>query len=193
MSTFRFLSDYTELWFEHRRLLVKILVVSVVIATGAILVPQMFLGNRFPALLFLGILGLIVLVVFLRWPVLGLITIILGGMIVPFVGPSGVNASVAGVALMLGVCLLKMMMEQRKIKLAASRTTVPLFIFIVISIFAFVIGQLPWYVYAQHAPLAAQIGGFSIFLLSAGAFLLVAHLVTDLRWLQALTSIFICF
>jgi O-antigen ligase len=193
MSNIRFLSNYTERLLEHWQLIFKFLVVSAVIASGTLLVPRMVMGNRFPILLFLGYLSLIVVVIFLRWPVLGLIAIVLGGMLVPFVGPSGTNVVVAGTALMLGLWLLKMMMEQRQIRLVASRATLPLFAFLIISFIAFLVGQLTWYVYARHTPLEAQLGGFAIFLLSAGAFLLVAHLVTDLSWLQALTWIFIAF
>jgi O-antigen ligase len=114
-------------------------------------------------------------------------------MFISFTGPSGLNVAEAGIALMLGLWILKMVVEQRKIQLIISRTTLPLIIFILISLISFGIGQLPWFAYARHAPLNAQLGGLSIFILSAGAFLIVAHLVNDVHWLQALTWIFIGF
>ena len=55
---------------------------------------------------------------------------------------------------------------------------------------AFLGGQLPWFD-MPGAPLPAQIGGLSVFVLSAGAFLLVAYRVRDLRWLQWITWLFL--
>jgi O-antigen ligase len=102
-----------------------------------------------------------------------------------------VNAVVGVVALMLGVWLLKMMMEERQIRLILSRATVPVYLFILISFIAFAFGQLPWYVNAQQAPIDTQLGGLAIFFFSGVAFLLVAHMVNDLRKLQTMTWAFI--
>jgi hypothetical protein len=53
------------------------------------------------------------------------------------------------------------------------------------------VGQLPWYTFAQRAPLGAQLGGLAIIVFSGGAFLLVAHQVRDLRWLKRMTWLFL--
>jgi O-antigen ligase len=50
---------------------------------------------------------------------------------------------------------------------------------------------LRWFSSVSSAPLETQIGGVAIFLFSGAAFLLVANQVRDLRWLQAMTWIFI--
>ena len=185
-----FLSIYS--WFDQRRIiLTRLLVVLGVLAGVALLVPRIFLGNRFPVLLLAGYLFIIVVITILRWPVLGLILIFLGGMFVPIVGPSGLNAAVGVVILMLGLWLLKMMMEEHQIKLILSRATLPIYVFILISVFALAVGQFPWFVNARHAPLDTQLAGFSVFLLSGGAFLLVAHLVHNERQLQKITWVFI--
>jgi O-antigen ligase len=55
------------------------------------------------------------------------------------------------------------------------------------------VGQLPWFTFALHAPLGAQLGGLSIIVLSAGTFLLVANQVQDLRWLSRMTWAFLAF
>lgn len=179
-------------WFDQNKIsLTRLMIIASVLLIGALFIPRLFLKSRIPALLLVAFLFLIIVIVFLRWPVLGFISILLGAMFVPFVGPSGINATAGVVALMLVIWLLKMMMEERQIRLILSRATIPVYIFILISIVAFAIGQLPWYVNAQPAPIDTQLGGLSIFILSAGAFLLVAHLVHNLRELQIMTWVFI--
>jgi O-Antigen ligase len=180
-------------WIEENRFaFYKTIIISAVLFLAALLVPRVFLGRN-TKLLMLILLYFVAAgaIILLRWPVLGLIGTIVGGMFIPFAGPSGLNAAVLGIAAMLGVWIMKMIVEQRKISLYASRPLLPLGVFIVFSLLSFGIGQLPWFTYAQHAPLTAQSGGLAIVIFSAGAFILTAHLIKDLRWLQALTWTFI--
>jgi hypothetical protein len=194
MIDLRILPKPAHHWLEQNRSsLFRSCFVVCILLTAALFAPGVVTGNRISTLLFLLYVGLLVAVIFFRWPVLGLILTILGGMFIPFTGPSGLNVAEAGVALMLGLWLLKMMVEQRRIRLIISRTTLPLIIFALISLLSFGIGQFPWFLYAGHAPIDAQLGGLSIFILSIAAFLLVAHLVADVRWLGALTWTFIAF
>jgi hypothetical protein len=137
------------------------------------------------------LLGSGVVLILRRWPALGPIMIFLSSMFLPFSGPGGFNAAVLGVFLVLGLWLLDMLVRQRKIQLVPSRTTLPLIVFIIISILSFGLGQLPWYPFARQAPLNAQLGGFAIFVPSAGAFLLVANGLQDLNWLKAFTWVFL--
>jgi hypothetical protein len=192
MIDLRILPEPVHHWLERNKSsLFRFCVVASVFLAAVVLAPRIWSGNRIPTLVFLLYVGIIILIVFLRWPVLGLIFTILGGMFIPFTGPSGLNVAEAGLVLMLGLWLLKMIIEQRKIQFIRSRTTMPLFSFVLISLVAFGIGQFSWFVYAGHAPLDAQLGGLSIFVLSVVAFLLVAHLVEEVRWLGALTWTFV--
>jgi hypothetical protein len=136
-------------------------------------------------------LGIGLVLTFLRWPSLGLIVASVAGMVVPFLGPSGLNVTMILVALLLGLWLLDMMILQSQIRLAPSRTLWPLLSFIVIAFFSFGFGQLPWFSFALHAPLGAQLGGLSIIVLSAGTFLLAANQVRDLGWLSRITWAFL--
>jgi O-antigen ligase len=52
-------------------------------------------------------------------------------------------------------------------------------------------GQLPWFSFADAAPIGAQVASLSVLILSAGAFLLVGNQIRDLRWLQALVWVFL--
>lgn len=130
---------------------------------------------------------------FLRWPALGLIVASLAGMVVPFLGPSGLNATMILVALLLGLWLLEMLVHEGQIQLARSRTLWALLSFLVVAAISFGVGQLPWYAFASHAPLGAQLGGLSIIVLSAGTFVLAANQVRDLLWLRRITWAFLVF
>jgi hypothetical protein len=128
---------------------------------------------------------------FLRWPSLGLIVAASAGMVVPFLGPSGLNMTMIFVALLLGLWLLNIMVRQDQIQLATSRSVLPLFSFLLVAVIAFGMGQLPWLSFALHAPLGAQLGGLAIIILSAATFMLAANQIPDLRWLSRLSWAFL--
>jgi hypothetical protein len=133
--------------------------------------------------------GLVLIGVLL--PPLGLAAAALAGLIVPYAGPAGLNVTLILVALFLGSWLLQLAVNPRRPRLASSRPVRALLAFVVIACLAFGVGQLPWFVFAPHAPLVAQFGGLSIFVLSAGTFLLAAHLFRELRWLTRMTWAFL--
>jgi O-antigen ligase len=128
--------------------------------------------------------GTAVIIILLRQPNLGFILIFLGGMFVPFTGPSGLNMATVMVALMLGLWIMDMFIVQRNFVLIRSRVMIPIITFLVIAILAFGMGQIPWFVFARQAPITAQVGGFAIFIFSIGGMLLSAHLIKDTRWLK---------
>lgn len=136
-------------------------------------------------------LGIGLVLAILRWPPLGIIVAVVAGMVVPVYGPSGLTATMVLVALLLGLWLLEMMVSRQQIRLAPSRTVWPLLTFLVIAFLSFVVGQLPWFTFAFHAPLGAQLGGLSIIVFSVGAFLLTANQISDLSWLSRLTWAFL--
>jgi hypothetical protein len=136
-------------------------------------------------------LGIGLVLTFLRWPPLGIIAASLVGMVVPFLGPSGLNLTMIMVALLLGLWLLQLITRQHQTQFTPSRTLLPLLFFIVVAALSFGVGQLPWLTFALHAPLGAQLGGLSIIVLSAGTFLVVANQIHDLRWLSWMTWAFL--
>ena len=135
-----------------------------------------------------GIAGALVL---LKQPNLGFILIFLGGMFVPYSGPGGVNATVFVIALITGVWLMDMLVVQRGFRFIKSRALLPVAVMLAISVIAFGMGQVPWFVFANQAPLDAQAGGFAIFVLSLGCMLVAAHLILDIKWLKILVWKFV--
>ena len=138
-------------------------------------------------------LGVGLVLTFLRWPSLGIIVASLAGMVIPYQGFSGLNVTMILVALLLGLWLLDMVVSKHQIQIARSPTMWPLLSFLFVAVISFGVGQLPWFTFAVHAPLGAQLGGLAIVVLSAGTFLLVANRVRDLHWLKIMTWAFLAF
>src|SRR3990172_342561 len=61
------------------------------------------------------ILGVGAVLIFLRWPPLGLIVALLAGAVVPFFGPSGLNITMILVSLLLGLWLLDMVVDRKSV------------------------------------------------------------------------------
>lgn len=139
-----------------------------------------------------GLIGLGALYSFIKWPPLGIIAAITGGMIVPFDGPSGLNITMVTLALILALWLVNMLIYQKRIALQVSPTLRPLLLLCLVGIVALGFGQLPWFAFAQAAPLGAQIASLSVLILSAGSFLLMGHQV-NLTWLQVIVWSFLAF
>jgi O-antigen ligase len=139
-------------------------------------------------LLSLGLLlGIISILAFLRWPPLGLVALVYIALMAPSPNlPGGLNTPVLFLGLLVALWLLKMV-AHRHIKLVPSRTVQPVLALAGVAILAFGAGQLPWFLWAEQAPLDTQLGALAIFVLAAGAFLLVAHQIHDLKWLEWLT------
>jgi O-antigen ligase len=132
------------------------------------------------------------LLAFFRWPPLGIIALIVAALILPSPDlPGGFNLAVLLLVLLIGLWLVDLILGQRKTTPVSSRTFRPLLALVAVAVLAFGVGQLPWFTFGLRAPLDAQIGGLVMFVLAAGAFLLVAHQVRDLRWLQWMTWLFL--
>jgi hypothetical protein len=136
-------------------------------------------------------LGVGVVLIFLRWPALGMIAAVVSGIVIPFLGPSGLNATMVLIALQLGLWLLELAVRRRQLQFASSHTIRPLLAFLLAAVISFWFGQLPWLTFALHAPLGAQLGGLTIIVLSIGTFLLAAYQIDDLRWLRTITWAFL--
>jgi hypothetical protein len=127
----------------------------------------------------------------LKYPNIGFVFALLGGMFLHFYGPSAISAVVIIIAAMLGLWVLDMLVVKRRFEFIKSRSLLPVVVFMVISLVAFGMGQIPWFIFAQQAPLDSQAGGLAIFLLSAGTLIMAAHRFRDERWLRIFMWVFI--
>ena len=135
--------------------------------------------------------GIAVLLTLLRKINFGYILVLLSGMFIPFTGPGGVNATVLIVAALIGLWLMDMFIVKRKFQFISSRILLPVLVFLVLSIISFAMGQIKWFLFANQAPMDAQIGGFAIFILSLGTLVATAHLIQDIKWLEIIVWSFI--
>lgn len=140
-------------------------------------------------------IGLGGLVILLRHQSLGISFIIVASMIIPFSIGTGTKTSINATVLILGVMvatwIIEMVVLKKEVYLVRSSTTLPLFAFIFVSVIGFISGQIGWFPGVGGAPITAQIGGLSIYLFSALAFILVANVVKEPRYLAWMTWVFL--
>jgi hypothetical protein len=165
------------------------------VIAGTLLLSAGLAYKASPTLLMLVLVSLPAvgaLMAFVHWPPLGLIALIVACLILPSPNfPGGFNLAVLFLGLLIGLWLLDMILGRGEIRLVSSRPVWPLLALVLVAVLAFGVGQLPWFSFAHQAPLDTQLGALSIFVFAAGAFLLVAHQVRDLRWLQWMTWVFV--
>jgi hypothetical protein len=137
------------------------------------------------------LVGVVAASIFIRWPPLGILVAMLGGLFIPYSGPSGLNATLIVVAFLLGLWIVEMLVSRSERKVISSRILWLSLAFIFTSLLSFGLGQLNWYNFGRHAPVGAQAGGAAIFILSIGAFLLAATRIGSLKWLEWLTWAYI--
>ena len=137
---------------------------------------------------------LVALWVVYKNPSFGLLCMVAGALVVPFgIGTgtqSSLNIAILFVPFLMGLWLVAMVWD-RRIQLVPSGTNLPMIGLIAAISVSFIVGYLPWNVFAQLAPIRAQIGAVGIFVCSAGAFWLVGNRVKDIRWLRRLVWLFL--
>lgn len=133
-----------------------------------------------------------VAVVFLYRPVWGLLLLFVTGLLAPSPPlPGGLNFAVLHLIMLVGLWLLHLIVSRPTPQLIQSRPIRPLYWLLGVIVLAFTMGQLPWFVVPDRAPIATQLGAMMIFGLAIGAFLLVAHQVTAVRGLAWMTWLLI--
>jgi hypothetical protein len=166
---------------------------------SGVLLLSFAIGRFFPSkYLILSILLVAAFAAFIinvRYPPIGLLVLIVGGLLVDFEIGTGTNTSINLVVILLplfiGIWFIDMLVRKRRIHFVSSRANPPLVALVGASILAFGIGQLTWFYYAHQAPIFSQLGGLAIFLLSVGAFIFSANAINNIEWLKRLTWLFI--
>jgi O-antigen ligase len=83
-----------------------------------------------------------------------------------------------------------MLIIDRDFELISSRSIYAAIAFMIVTLISFGFGQLPWYP-AKPASIFAQLGQVLIMLISAGAFIVAAHRMENLKWLKFMVFSFI--
>jgi hypothetical protein len=100
------------------------------------------------------------------------------------------NSAILIAAFCVGSWLLMLLVFPDRYRLDLSRPAIACIALILCSAISFLAGQYPWFP-SPAAPLAAQLGGLSLFLLSGGIFLAVGHQLRSLAQLKGLTWLFL--
>ncbi|MBP1685800.1 MAG: O-antigen polymerase family protein [Deltaproteobacteria bacterium] len=124
----------------------------------------------------------------------GLAILIIGSLIAPVAIPTGTKTRLNFTVLMLpvlsGLWVLKAA-SRRDWSVLSLRPVAPLLALVTAALLSFAVVNQPWVYIAPLAPLRAQLGGLSVFMLSAALFIIAADELRDLRWLGVLTGLFL--
>jgi len=192
---FRNFFNWINPWlYKNKRLWLHPLIIIGILAICATLPLTSSLRNL--QLLLVMLIGIGLILFLLSQPQIGILMLIPASLVFPFEintgTETGVHAGVLFLSLLIGLWIIDMLISKRKFLIIPSRTITPLMIFMVVVVLSFFTGQLSWFSTAA-ASIPAQVVGVAIFFLSAGAFLLAAHNITDVRWLEWLTWTFLIF
>lgn len=103
---------------------------------------------------------------------------------------STVNGPVLMMPVLVVLWLVDSIVIKREIKMNFGRPMLPLFGLGVVTVLAFLAGQLPWFPVA-NAPITAQLAGMAIILFSIAIFFLAANLAANDKVMQRLTWVFL--
>lgn len=171
---------------RHDQQLIKLL------GSALVLVVAALLGRRPSVLPILGVAGGVAVLVFYRWPELGLMLTLIGGFTIPFSGPSGLNVAMLGMGLLIALWLVDMLAIQRKFELVDWPSVRAGLALCAVGVVSLLFGMLPWFP-TQPAPLGAQLGGLALVLLAVGSYAWASNRIRTLRWLKLITFGYIVF
>lgn len=182
------LSPWRDLWDWLTLSGLRLLIVIGLWITTALL------ASRVPQTAFLLLIGAGLSAAFWRWPPLGLLVLVVASLIIPFEINTGtqsmLNVTILLLPTLIGLWAVSLISQGQQRPPLASPLR-PLSAFVVVAVLAFIAGNQPWLIFAQTAPIQAQLGGLAVFVLSAGAFVLAAYQVREIHWLKRLTWLFL--
>lgn len=165
---------------------------AIILAVVLLSIGAAYWGTSTIMIVLVGVVvGLSGFIALLRYPNLGFILLFLGGMFIPFAGPGGFNASILTVILMVVLWFMDMFVVRRRFEFVRSRVMRPAVFMLIVSIIAFAMGQIPWFVFANQAPMTAQIGGFAIYFFLVLAMIMTANVIREIKWLKIIVWTFI--
>ncbi len=160
---------------------------------SATLAPLLASNFRMVMLVIGAVFGIFGAVMLFKWPIIGLVSLPVLSLVVPFSistgSYTGINISALMIILLTGVWLLGMIVQEHQVRLLPYRPMMGSLVFLVVVMVAFSFGQFNWFP-TKSAPITAQIGGVMIFVLSICAFWIYAHLLKSIRELQWITWVF---
>jgi hypothetical protein len=166
---------------------------TVVIAITLLL--AWYLGQA-PNIRYIGIVLLIaVSLVIMRYPQLGIVGIIVSALVVPFAIGTGTQTQLPlpflAIPALWGFWFIANIYYRRPISALNTRVSLVLLGFMAASSLSLLSGYLPWNAFAELASIRAQLGGWALFVFSAGALLLTGLLIDSTKWLKVVVITFL--
>jgi len=162
----------------------------------SVLVATTWLGAQ-ASVRWLAPLGLaLAAFVLLRQPLIGLFGIIVTALLAPVQFGTGTDVALNPVTLLIPILLavwLLTMLRRHNVRLAPSRTTAPLLLFLLANLMSLLIGNALWDPSVPRGGnfLLVQLAQWAIFVFSGGAFLLAGNMLMHEHWLHRLTVTFL--
>lgn len=184
--------ELSQEWFERNRgPLIRIAGILVILFAAIFISPRVIIGNyTIPKLFLLAVLGIIAVIVIIKYPNLLLIGIIPITMLVPFSIGTGTGTPISAVVMIdlaaIGFWVMDLVVNHKSIR-NYSMPVIPAVALIGSAVISFGFGQLSWF-NTNHAPIFSQIGGTMLYVMTAGLFLVAAHRLTrrGLIWMVVL-------
>ncbi len=173
---------------QTRDALLKFFVMGVVLILSAVLSSS---GSERSQLILLAAAALFA---FFIKPELGLVSLLIAALCVPFTLGTGTQTSLHLAVILIPILLVLWfanLLPQRRVRLVYAPTNLPIAAFVIVVTVSLITGNLTWNYFAEKANLQAQVGGWAVFVFSAGIFLLCGNQIEDLLWLKILTGIFL--
>jgi hypothetical protein len=140
------------------------------------------------------IFGFVFLLFLFQKPQAGIALLLIGGILIkPEIGTgtqSALNAAILLSPVLIGVWLLNLLFHREQQRPISSPTIMPVCLFMIVACLAFLVGQYPWFS-IPAAPIRTQLAQLLIFIFSGLLFLVAACQLQELRWLKAITYLFI--
>lgn len=137
-------------------------------------------------------IGIVAVLYLLKQPEAGILAILITAGLIPFALGTGTGTRlpppVIILVLMVGLWILEMW-RQRSFRLVRSSTIPPILALSAVAAVATILGSPTMLINIHTASITARIGGLGIYLLSALAFLLVAHQIKEIKWLERMVWI----
>ncbi|MGB8647037.1 MAG: O-antigen ligase family protein [Anaerolineae bacterium] len=161
---------------------------------AAVLGLAYYFGQSASILVVGALIAVPALLVLMLRPQLGLPALMIADLVVPFAIATGtqtvVNITILLLPLLLALWIIEML-RHHHVEWLSSRVNVPLFLFCVSATVSLAAGIVPWNPFAHTAPFATQLAGWAVFILSAGAFWLLANRIQTEHQLKVLVGVFL--
>jgi len=177
---------------NYRTILKYAIVLSVLLFSVAIAFIK---SPRIVLLPAVAMVGVAILLLFLRRPQIGILAMAVSSLVVPALYSRGetsrVDPAILIEVMLLGFWVLDMLARDRQIYIVPTRVNLPLILFSIWTLISLINGQINYYIVTKLASPFAQLSQIAIFILSGAAVLLAGNRLGSMLWLQRLTWLFI--